>query len=357
MEQKNIPINKGNYPMETEERVRRFHEALAEGWEDGYWAYRNNWTKWAKEQYVADYPLLVDLELSSICNLKCPMCYTITKEFKEKVNAKLMDFELYKKIIDEIGGKVPAIRLSLRGEATLHKNFVEAIRYAKEKGIKEVSFLTNGGKLKPDFFEKVLEAGADWITISIDGIGEVYERIRKPIKFADTLDNIKMMKEIKERRGVRKPVIKVQSVWPAIRKNPQEYYDTFAPYVDLVAYNPLIDYLGNDKDLTYEENFSCPQFYQRIVVGADGRVMMCSNDEENWHVMGDANMQTIHQIWHGEELQKIRNFHKQKDGFKNVAACRKCYVPRQTHDKETAVVNGQELVIKNYVNRAQEVGQ
>lgn len=354
---KNIPINKGNYPMESAEREAKYHAALAEGWEQGYKDYRDNWINYAKNQFVSDYPLLVDLELSSLCNLKCPMCYTITDEFKEKVNAKLMDFSMYKRIIDEIGGKVPALRLSLRGEATLHKNFIEAIRYAKEKGIREVSFLTNGGKMNEAYFTEVLKAGADWITISFDGLGETYDKIRKPLKFDDMVAKIKRMKEIKKELGVKKPVIKVQSVWPAIRKDPQAYYNTFAPHVDLVAYNPLIDYLSKDTEILYEENFSCPQLYQRLVVGADGRVMMCSNDEENRHVVGDTNHQTIHEIWHGEKLQKARDLHKIENGFKQISACAKCYIPRKTNEDEVAVVNNQQIVIKNYVNRAQEVGQ
>lgn len=123
-----------------------------------------------------------------MCNLKCPMCYTITDEFKEKVNAKLVDFELYKKIIDEISGKVPALRLSLRGESTLHPKFIECIKYAKDKGIKEISTLTNGSKLDLDFFEKIVNAGIDWITISVDGLNEEYEKIRKPLKFKDILE-------------------------------------------------------------------------------------------------------------------------------------------------------------------------
>jgi radical SAM protein with 4Fe4S-binding SPASM domain len=343
--------------MESAEREAKYHAALAEGWEQGYKDYRDNWINYAKNQFVSDYPLLVDLELSSLCNLKCPMCYTITDEFKEKVNAKLMDFSMYKRIIDEIGGKVPALRLSLRGEATLHKNFIEAIRYAKEKGIREVSFLTNGGKMNEAYFTEVLKAGADWITISFDGLGETYDKIRKPLKFDDMVAKIKRMKEIKKELGVKKPVIKVQSVWPAIRKDPQAYYNTFAPHVDLVAYNPLIDYLSKDTEILYEENFSCPQLYQRLVVGADGRVMMCSNDEENRHVVGDTNHQTIHEIWHGEKLQKARDLHKIENGFKQISACAKCYIPRKTNEDEVAVVNNQQIVIKNYVNRAQEVGQ
>ena len=37
---KEIPINKGNYSMDTPEREARFHRYLSEGWEDGYRTYR-----------------------------------------------------------------------------------------------------------------------------------------------------------------------------------------------------------------------------------------------------------------------------------------------------------------------------
>ena len=153
--------------MDTEEREALFEQYRGEGWEDEYKKYRKNWVELAQTQKVSEYPQLVDLELSSVCNLKCPMCYTISPEFREKVNTKLMDFELFKKVIDEIGGKVPALRLSLRGEATLHKQFNECIAYAKQSGIKEVSTLTHGGKLTPEFFKKMVDTGIDWITISI----------------------------------------------------------------------------------------------------------------------------------------------------------------------------------------------
>ena len=137
MNDRYIPINKGNYSMDTPEREAAFERCRGAGWEEEYAAYRKKWSSLPQNQEVSEYPLLVDIELSSVCNLKCPMCYTITEKFARQVNTKRMDFELYKRIVDEIGGKVPAIRLSLRGEATLHRNFVECIAYAKERGIKE----------------------------------------------------------------------------------------------------------------------------------------------------------------------------------------------------------------------------
>jgi radical SAM protein with 4Fe4S-binding SPASM domain len=350
-----VPINKGNYSMDTPEREAHFETCRGVGWETEYAAYRADWSRLATEQIVSEFPLLVDIELSSLCNLRCPMCYTITDEFKQRVNATRMDWGLYTRIIDEIGGKVPAIRLSLRGEATLHKKFVECVRYAKDHGIKEVSMLTHGGKLTPDYFHRIAKAGIDWITISADGIGATYEKVRKPLKFADLLKKLKAIREIKAENGWVRPVIKVQGIWPAIKEDPQAYYDTFEPLTDLVAFNPLIDYLGNDTHIEYLENFSCPQQYQRLVIGADGRVMKCSNDEENREVIGDLNTETVHEVWHGEKMQGVRELHKRPRGFLDSTVCRRCYLPRLTQDEE-ATVGLRSFIVRNYVHRIQKIG-
>lgn len=355
--EKNIPINKGNYSsFETKKREELFDTYKSKGWKKDYLEYRKNWSEYPQKQVVSEYPLLVDLELASVCNLKCPMCYTITDEFKEKVNAKLMDFGLFKKIIDEIGGKVPALRLSLRGESTLHPKFIDCIKYAKDKGIKEVSTLTNGSKIDREYFKNMVEAGIDWITISVDGLDEEYEKIRKPLKFKDTLEKIKNMAQYKKENSLHKPVIKVQSLWPSIKNNPESFYNIFESITDLIAFNPLIDYLQHDKDIVYIENFSCPQLYQRLVIGADGSAMMCSNDEENDNIIGSANIETIHSIWHGDKLNEVRTLHKKDDGYKTLGVCKRCYLPRKTESTETSEVNGRKFDILNYVNRSQNIG-
>ena len=358
MSYKNIPINKGNYSMDTWERDEAFEKNKSIYWEADYKKYRRNWHEYPKNQIVSDYPLLVDLELASICNLKCPMCYTISDSFKKYVNTTRMDYDLFKKVIDEISGKTVAIRLSLRGEATLNKNFVQCIKYAKSKDIKEISTLTHGFKLSLPFFKEIAEAGIDWITISIDGIYETYEQIRKPLKFSDLLDKIKKIKQYKDENKLIKPVIKVQGIWPAIAKDPEKFYHTFAPLVDQVSFNPLIDYLWNDNENTIEyiENFSCPQQYQRMVIGADGLVMKCSNDEENKEVIGDIKLQTVHEIWHGKKMQKVRDMHKKSLAVQNSEVCKKCYLPRATKDDKFSI-DGREIIVKNYTNRSQIIGK
>ncbi len=357
---KNIPINKGNYTnMEPPGRADLFNQYRGEGWEEQYWDYRRKWSEWPQKQILSDYPLQLDAELSNICNLDCPMCFRRKEEYNKRHNVRLMDFELFKKIIDQIGCNVPALRLSLRGESTLHPKIVDCIKYAKAKGIKEVSFLTNGSKLAEEFFEELLLAGVDWITISVDGTYEKYEQIRRPLKFEKTLQKVKSTKKVKEKHNAHRPVIKIQSIWSAIRDNPEEFYKTFAPHVDLIAFNPLIDYLGKDEDhlIEYIEHFCCPQPYQRLIVGADGIAMMCTNDEENTEYIGNVNEDSIYEIWHGERLNAIRELHKKRDGFMEIPVCRKCFLPRKTETIETAVVNGREFVIKNYINRNQVIGR
>ncbi len=356
-EEKYIPINKGHFDLDTPERTQAFQSKMATGWEKEYQEYRFKWVELPKSRKLSEYPLLVDLELASACNLKCPMCYTITDEFKSKVTKGFMDFDLFKKIVDEVAGKVFAIRLSLRGEATLHKRFIDAIEYAKQSGIKEVSTLTHGGNLNLEFFKKAADAGIDWITISIDGVDEEYNKIRKPLKFDETIKRLQDIKKYKEDNNLIKPVIKIQGIWPAIRPNPTKYYETIAPLVDLVSYNPLIDYLRKDTEIIYEENFACPQLYQRIVVGSDGQVMMCSNDEDGEEIIGNAYNESIYEIWHGEKLNKIRDIHNQIDGFKTMKVCKLCYYPRKMAPDEPAKVGDRDIIIENYINRKQEAGE
>lgn len=356
-EQLFIPINKGQFTLETPEREAQFEANRGYGVEEEYKENRRLWSMYAIDQHVSDYPLHVDLELASVCNLHCPMCYTISLEFKKKVNTKLMDFELFTKIVDECAaGGVYSIRLSFRGESFLHKRIVDCVRYAKQKGIKEVSTLTNGLRLDEEMFRQMMEAGIDWITISFDGLGDTYETIRHPAKYDIAVQKIASYARIKKDAGRVKPVIKIQSILPAIEKDPQAFYDVFAPITDMVSSNPLIDFLQSKRDMPKIEGFSCPQIYQRLVVGADGLCMMCSNDEEGRNIVGDANIQSIHEIWHGKEITRVRDIHRRCAGAAEIDACAECYLPLQT--KEVQVnVGGRTVVAEKYLSGTQKVSE
>lgn len=350
-----IPINKGQFSMEPPERDALFEKNRGFGVEEAYAENRRLWTEYAKEQYVSDYPLHVDIELASVCNLQCPMCYTITPEFKKDVNTKLMDYDLFTKIVDQCAeGGVYSIRLSFRGESFLHKRILDCVKYAKEKGIKEVSTLTNGLRLDEEMFEEMMKSGLDWVTISFDGLGETYEQIRRPAKYERAVEKIANYAKIKKAAGSVKPVVKVQTVLPAIEKDPKAFYDVFGPITDMVSSNPLIDFHQDVSKLPKIENFVCPQIYQRLVIGADGLCMMCMNDTTTTIVIGDANTESLHSIWHGEKMTEIRNIHSKHQGCAKLNPCKQCALPLDTYD-EHIDVGGRTVVAEKYKKGVQKV--
>lgn len=350
-----IPINKGQFSMETAERDELFEKNRGFGVEEDYKQNRKFWTDYAKQQYVSDYPLHVDIELASVCNLQCPMCYTITPEFKKDVNTKLMDYELFTKVVDECAaGGVYSIRLSFRGESFLHKRILDCVKYAKQKGIKEVSTLTNGLRLDEEMFEQLMEAGLDWVTISFDGLGETYEQIRRPAKYERAVEKIANYAKIKEKAGRVKPVVKVQTVLPAIEKDPKAFYDVFGPITDMVSSNPLIDFHQDVSKLPKIDKFVCPQIYQRLVIGADGLCMMCMNDTTTTIVIGDANTESLHSIWHGEKMTSIREIHAKHQGCEKLNPCKQCALPLDTYNEEIDV-GGRTVVAEKYKQGVQKV--
>jgi len=312
---------------------------------------RNRWNTFSEKKRVLPFPDHVDIEISTACNMRCPMCYTITDDFKKRVKSQFMKPELFYCLIDECAAhNIYSIRLSLRGEPFIHPHVKDFIKYAKDKGIKEVSSLTNGLAIDEEFFESLLELGLDWLIISFDGLGTVYENIRKPAKFDRAYEKIKNYAEIKKKKNSIKPVIKIQGVWPAVKENTKEFLDAFKPYADQVVVNPLTDYLDYDKDIIYKENFSCPTLYQRLVVSADGRALLCANDEKGEHIIGDTNNDSLYDIWHGDEMQKVRNAHCLKEGFKEFEVCRKCHLPRAVQ-KEKLDIQGLKVETFDYKGR------
>ncbi len=317
---------------------------------------RIQWHIYPRFQVLPKFPEHVDIELSSACNMKCPMCFTTTETFKTSVKMAVMKFDLFKKIIDEcVEHGTFSIRMSWRGEPTLNPHFIDMARFAKERGIREVSSLTNALALTPAMFETLVDIEFDWLTISFDGVGETYNRIRAPAKFDDAVAKIREFAAIKKRKGRIKPVVRIQSVWPAIKDDPKAFYDAFHGIVDHVAVNPLVDYLRADTDIVYRDRFVCPVLWQRLAVGADGQVSLCVHDEMSHHIIGDVRSQTIFEIWNGEPLRQARQSHRAHEGVQKFRACAECFLPRAIQPV-ASTVDGRGVVIQSMINRPDIVG-
>ena len=340
---KDMSINKGNYSVDTPERFEKYMKARGYMNEEAFQTYRKNWTEYPLRQYISEYPLSLEFQISDVCNLKCPFC-----TYKNGPD-KFMDFSLFKKAIDETAGKVPAIRFNSTGESVLHPQFLEMVKYAKDHGAIEISFITNTGAISLDLFEKILLAGVDWMTVSIDGLYEEYEKNRYPLKFQGTYEKLKAMKTIKERYFSQKPAINIQGIWPFIEDRIEEYIDVLSPVCDYINYCTFVDF-EKMKDSNCEPDFTCAQPFQRLLIQIDGEICPCCAPSDDHHLaranLGNLKEQSVFELWHSEALNKVRELCSAPGKYKELNMCRQCISPHKIKQK-TVEIHGKKCVVNS----------
>jgi len=304
---------------------------------------------WAPKFFiVVDFPTHLDIEASASCQMRCPMC--LRRSIPDIAHGT-MDFDLYKKIIDEASQRgVYSIKLSWRGEPLLNPNIVKMVKYAKDKGIKDVAFLTNGERLSEKMAIDLTEAGLDWISFSIDGMGETYERIRWPETFDGIVKKVKFLKEYRDGKGLEKPLIRVQTIWGAVKNDPSEYFDFWEKIADKVYI--IADQLRYET-ASFPKNpeYICPEPWRRMVIGADGTVPNCISDYEELNPLGDVKKQSLYEIWHGEKFNKLRELIRNGKIFENKP-CAMCHDAGLMYPKTVKIGNKQ---IKIWSYEGQEI--
>lgn len=264
---------------------------------------RAKWHWFPRLNIVPAFPQTVDVEASLNCQLKCPMCTRAQSSEFDK--GGLMDFELYRKIVDECAAhRVFSLKLSWRGEPTTNPRLVEMVRYAKQRGIPDVAFLTNGGLITPAMAEALVDAGLDWISFSIDGLREEYERIRAPITFDEIVAVVRGLHDLKKRRGTAKPLVRIQTISGCIARTP-EYFTFWEPWVDRISV--IAEQHREDPSrIRHDPDYVCQSPFQRVFITWDGKVVPCHGDYFLHNVMGDVNDESLRDIWMNERFRTFR---------------------------------------------------
>ena len=144
-------------------------------------------------------PEIVQIESTNICNAKCVFCPRDDMHRRQGV----MSFELFKKIVDECAELgITHVRVHNYGEPFIDRQLVEKVRYAKQKGIKEVGMISNGSLITEEVARGMIEAGLDAINISVDAGGkEVFEPTRIGLNYDKVIANIERLVRIRAELG------------------------------------------------------------------------------------------------------------------------------------------------------------
>jgi MoaA/NifB/PqqE/SkfB family radical SAM enzyme len=198
------------------------------------------------------------------------------------------------------------------------------VEYAKWKGVKEVSFITNGRLLEGGLAEGLIRAGLDYITVSVDGLEEHYDRLRTPSTFADITEKLRSFYELKNRIGDGFPLLKIQAIWTYIKDDPAAYYNYFKDFTDKINFDPENDYTL--REVPQDTDFICQYPWQRITITYNGEIPLCISD---WNIatnIGDLKRQTIKEVWLGREMDKYRELQLSYKRL-TIPPCMRCHRP------------------------------
>lgn len=310
-----------------------------------YQDYRRAWN----DAYLTDpsIPLNIDIELASLCNLTCPMCFVADSHFDEFISQKssdgkklkrLMPKEMAFKIIEQckiIG--VPALKFNWRGESTLHPHYSEIIEYARwwnREG--RGDYNANG-----PFLDLLANTNANCSARSIDGLmactkvmvsldsmnEETYKQMRVggSLKWAkETIDELVRRKH---------PNLWIRRVLTKLNKYENFYEAVKDEWGDSVKCSSHYCFDRNEKEkhemsgCDHDEDMPrkyCGYPSQRMIITSRGLVYPCCLDLHETMPMGDISKNSIIEIWNNDAFRNLRKSLRSNDTRLMSDTCRNC---------------------------------
>ena len=299
-------------------------------------------------------PYRIIVDPTNACNLGCPLCPTgLGSSERKKGILKLQEF---KEIVDQVKDYCIEIHLYNWGEPTLNKHLIEMLNYAKSKNIWSRISSNLSINYKEEYLEDLVKSGLSLLHVDIDGLDqEVYSKYRKKGDLNIVINNLKKIKELKEKFSLLEP--KLELAMLAMKQNEHQHKDFFKfaqkfnadeIKIDKIQHNPNMDekWLPTNKDLIYKtyeggsaksnsakenESKQCHWPWSGMVINWDGGINPCCIIDDPKSDFGNIKKNSIEKIWNSEEYISSRSeFGDQKEiTKKNI--CNVC--KNQTHSK------------------------
>ncbi len=298
------------------------------------------------------WPITLQVEPASICNLRCALC-PVT-EGMDRPTGK-MDFELFKKSIDEMGDYVLLMILWDWGEPFVNPAIYDMIAYAKKRNIQIISSTNAHVFEREENAKKLIKSGIDSIIVAIDGIKQnTYERFRQSGKLEKALKGTRNLVAAKRAMNSHTPLINFRFLVtkhneheiPDLKKlvrslgvdvltlkklNPYESYaDT--RFERQTNFDEILPVDERYQRFRYEEaagdrhrirrNPPCSRLWDCMTIRWNGVVPICTYDYREKHVLGNIKTNPAKNVWY---RNSIRSFRRQfGNNPKLIELCKNC---------------------------------
>lgn len=272
---------------------------------------------------VSDFPLYLVIEPTSICNLRCKMCWQQDPIIRTPQYKGQMKFDIFKQIVDEAyENGCRAITFAGRGEPLVNSNICKFLDYAAGKFF-ELKINTNGLLLTEEICQSIIKANVSLLVFSAEGTTQdEYKKTRCGGSLEKLLDNIEMFNRIREKYSENSTQTRVSGVITDMNMDKQKYFDFWKKYVDEVALVEL-----EERNDTYHNTIICEKpcyrLWQQMYVWWDGSCSPCDNDYLQKIDLGAIVGKSVKEIWNSRKYNVIRNLHK-NGKRKNIIPCDRC---------------------------------
>jgi len=291
-----------------------------------YLIYRYKFRNWPRSKTLSDFPIHLLIEPTSICNIRCVMCFQVDKSFAQKDYMGRMPMEMFSKVIEEASlNSCKAITLASRGEPTLHKDLPLMLELISQKDFLDIKLNTNATKLTEDLCRAILSFGVSELVYSVDaGTKDTYESIRVGGKFNDVVQNIDTFNEIRRAEFPdSRTVTRISGVKVNDSQDISQMIDFWSERVDEVTIKPAIprwDSYNNDLTFRLEP---CELLWERSYVWYDGKINPCDFDYKSYLSVGNVEKTSIKEAWLGKGYTKLREAHSAAKRGK-ITPCDRC---------------------------------
>ena len=283
----------------------------------------------------------VVMEVFGGCNYTCQMCPQSNpgrgSNFTRKM--KLTEFN---RILDEIVPKYghPQINLEGSGEPTMAKDLPEYIKSVKKRNLKCFMYC-NGARLNGQFMRDVIDAGIDFVRVSVIGYNsEKYKKWMNIDNFNLILKNLNdMISYVKETKSHTQ--ISTYHLITDNNKIDEEielYKKNVINKVNSIGYIwKMHNWSGNYKNInprSANKRRSCGRpFAPEITIRAGGKkgrsaaiVPCCQtlgppNEEKS--ILGHMDKQSFEEIYNDTPYKTLRDAHE-KEEFDKIDYCKNC---------------------------------
>jgi radical SAM protein with 4Fe4S-binding SPASM domain len=309
----------------------------------GYWAHVYHLTypnihKWLNTRGDL-FPMGIQVQTINRCNAACGFCpYPYTIHLQEK---QIMDDALYSKIVDEcvaesdLHGFVPMSKNEPLLDIKMEQRVMEFKLKAQPHQM--VELVTNGSPLTPKRAQRLMDAGVDLITISVNAASEAtYNKVMVGLSWKQVMGNLEALSKTELSRvnvylrfvseqGNRGDLERFRKRWKHFNLftfNVNNRAGTVRDYeIKTITYG---DFVERIKRIVGSRIYPvCPYVFSMVHVLENGDVPMCANDWANRDILGNVGTQTIREIYNSPRMNEVRELMAQ-GRFEEIEPCREC---------------------------------